>query len=526
MRIWLVSMECAGISEAGGVKDVAYALCKGFAGLDNDVTLFIPAFGCTSYKNITDLKEDFIKNVAIDLCCKDEIISYSSGKIAGTGAKVVFINHPSFANKLGVYVYTEAEERANPAHVKATGHDDMLFLDALFSKAVAEYVRHVENSETPDIIHCHDASTSVLPCYVKTLQAQGFFDKTKCVVTIHNAGPAYHHDFSDVDQARWYTGFDKYFLETCKNGNRVEPYLLGATNASLTTVSTFYAEELVSLENDAMTDGLSLAFYDRGIKIEGITNGIDYDSYCPLDPEISLLPYAMNPREGDFEGKQKNRNYMLKLCEKDFCDEDPYTKGIKRFGFIEPAENRPVYFVYHGRIVWQKGLPVLLDALDSILKMMPGARFIIGGQGSPEIENQLERIAELHAGKVVFFKGYNSGLSRLIAASGDFIILPSLFEPCGLEDFIAQIYGTLPIAHATGGLKKIIDGETGYLYNDNSVESLIDAVLRATAAFYRGEEYHSGIVKWTAEFIHNVYSWDFVIESKYLKFFKKSLLST
>lgn len=526
MVIWLASMECAGISEAGGVKDVANALCRGFDKAGEKVTLFIPAFGCTSYENILDFEDLSDLYVDIDMCCKLERVTFSTGTISDSGAKVVFINHPSFASKQGVYVYTEEEQKENPCHVKGAGHEDMLFLDTLFSKAVAEYGRFTGEDEIPDIIHCHDASTAVIPCYVKKLQSQGLFLKSKCVITIHNAGPAYHHDFQDINQARWYTGFSNDFLLECMNGARVEPYLMGASNSWLTTVSTFYAEELLDPKNNDLTDGLASAFAERNIKIEGITNGIDYNSYCPENPDVSMLPFSMNPRIGEFAGKIKNRSYLLSLCDGKKHKEDKYTKNLKVYGHIEVPENKPVYFVYHGRIVWQKGLPVLLDSIETILKIIPGARFMIGGQGSPETENQLERITEAFAGKVVFFKGYNSSMSRLLAASGDFMILPSLFEPCGLEDFIAQIYGTLPIAHATGGLKKIIDGETGYLYSENTVESLLNAVLTAVAAFYRGEDYHRGIIMWTADFIHNVYSWDFVIESKYLKFFKKSILGT
>lgn len=526
MVIWLASMECAGIAEAGGVKDVAYALCKGFDRAGEKVTLFIPAYACTSYEKIDDYKLLADCYVDIDMCCKNERVTFASGKISETGVNVIFINHPSFAQKHGVYVYTEEEEENNPSLKKGTGHVDMLFLDTLFSKAVAEYIRFVNKDETPDIVHCHDASAAVIPCYIKKLQQKTFYKKTKCIVTIHNAGPAYHHDFSGIDEARWYTGFNNEFLAQCMNGYRVEPYLLGSTNAKLTTVSTFYADELLNPDNNDMTDGLAGAFFERNLSIEGITNGIDYNCYCPEDTKISMLPYPMNPRSGEFEGKYKNREFLLKICKSKTHKIDKYTKNIKIYGHIDVPEKQPVYFTYHGRIVWQKGLPILLDSIETILKVIPGARFIIGGQGDTETEKHLERITEGFPGKVVFLKGYNCCMARLVAAAGDFMILPSLFEPCGLEDFIAQIYGTLPIAHATGGLKKIIDGETGYLYKDNSIDSLMNAILTAVAAFYRGEDYHRGIIMWAADFIHNVYSWDFVIESKYLKFFKKCLSGT
>lgn len=526
MKIWLVSMECAGISEAGGVKDVVYSLCKGFSSEKEDVTLFIPVFGCTSLKSIRDFKADFISNVAIDMCCKNEIVTFSSGRITDTSCKVVFVNHPSFSNKKGVYVYTEEEQRLDGSHVKGRGHEDMLFLDTLFSKAVCEYGKYISETDCPDIIHCHDASTAVLPCYVRKLQKAGYFRSSKCVVTIHNAGPAYHHEFPDVEQARYYTGLNQEELDLCHNGNRIEPFLLGAENASLTTVSTFYAEELLNPSNAELTDGLSVCFHERNLQIEGITNGVNYDYYSPDIPELSLLPFPMNPRKGDVEGKMLNRKYFLNFCVDDQLVSDSYTKGFQKFGWISVPEKNPVYFMYHGRIVWQKGIQILLDSISGIIEKYPSARFILCGQGDPQIEKNIQEIAERFSGKVVFFNGYNEKMARLVAAASDFVILPSFFEPCGLEDFIAQIYGTIPIAHATGGLKKIIDGETGYLFKESNAEDLVGAVSRAVDFMFAEKDNLKGMVEWTADFIHSVYSWDFVIQTKYLKFFQKCKKNT
>ena len=236
MKIWVVSMECAGLAEAGGVKNVTHSLCNEFANKNNEVTLFTPIFGCTNFDSIENYQEENIPLVKIDMCDKPEYISYSSGTLKDTKVKVVFIKHKSFSEKKAVYVYTEEEEKSNPENRKGTGHKDSLFLDTLLSKAVAAYGNFIDSSKLPDIIHCHDASTAITPAYVKN-QHQELYNKTKCVVTIHNAGPAYHHEFIDFNQAKYYTHLDNFILENSFNGSRIEPFLIAAQFSKLSTIS-------------------------------------------------------------------------------------------------------------------------------------------------------------------------------------------------------------------------------------------------------------------------------------------------
>lgn len=515
-------MECAGIAEAGGVKDVSYALAKGYDHSGSKVTLFIPVFGCTTFSNVEKLEKNSEFSELIPICDHEEKVSYFKGILKDTNVTVVFVNHNSFLEKQAVYVYTAEEQKQNPRHVRGCGHEDYVFLDALFSKAVCAYVKHVSEKDVPDVIHCQDASTAVIPCYAE--QLKNYFKNTKYVVTIHNAGPAYHHEFMDFQMASYFTGLSDSVINSAMNGKRVEPFLLAATCAQLTTVSSFYAEELVDPENDENTDGLASRFNEKRINITGITNGIDYDLYRPEKKSISKLPYAYNPSKGRFNGKKKCRNFFLKMSRKNFSYKlkyQKYFKNISRFGYIDNNlfDEESVFFMYHGRIVWQKGISVLLDSLEEIFSELPSARFFIVGQGDPVIEENIKLAVEKFKGKIVFFNGYNEPISRLVAAASDFAILPSYFEPCCLEDFIAQIYGTLPISHATGGLKKIIDGKTGFLYKKNENMHLVQAIKRAYECFKDKKSFRSMQIS-TVNYVKQVYSWENVINQNYLKFFK------
>jgi starch synthase len=508
-------MECAGIAEAGGVKNVTFSLCKEFSELGNDVTLFMPVYKCTSYELIKDLKKNAIKNVIIHHCGKEEKVSYSTGKCIDGDFSIVFINHPSFSQKEDVYTYTQNEQKNNPENVKGTGHKDTLFMDSLFAKGVAEYCRYVEKADKPNIVHCQDASTSLIPVFLKN---HNLLPEAKTVVTIHNAGPAYHHNYSDMNEARYYTELGDEELLNATVFGRVEPFLLAYNaGAALTTVSEQYAEELVNPELADATEGLSAVFAERKIKVTGITNGIDYERYNPENTEISKLPYAFNPEKNILDGKYQCRESLLEML-----DSGCRLEGISQYGSIEGGE-KCVYISYHGRLTTQKGLSVLIEAVPYILGNFDNVRFIITGQGELALEEVFKLLAEEYKGKLVFLNGYNKEIARLTTVAGDFIVLPSFFEPCGLEDFIAQIYGTIPVAHRTGGLNKIIDGKTGFLYEVNNCGSLVAKLSEVTAIKNCNPKIIERMIKDAAVYVHKNYMWNHVVKEKYLVFFEALL---
>ena len=511
-------MECAGIAEAGGVKNVTFSLCKEFSELGNEVTLFMPVYKCTSYELIKDFKKNVIKNVVINHCGKEEKVSYSTGKCIDGNFSIVFINHPSFSQKEDVYTYTQNEQKNNPENIKGTGHKDTLFMDSLFAKGVAEYCNYVEKADKPDIVHCQDASTSLIPVFLKK---HSLLPEAKTLVTIHNAGPAYHHNYSDLNEARYYTELSDEELLRASVGSRVEPFLLAYNSgAALTTVSEQYAQELVNPELADATEGLSAVFAERKIKVTGITNGIDYERYNPENTEISKLPFAFNPEKSGKEwlkGKYECRKSLLEML-----NSGRNLEGISQYGFIESDEHC-VYVSYHGRLTTQKGLSVLIEAVPYILGNFENVRFIITGQGELALEEVFKLLAEEYKGKLVFLNGYNKEIARLSTVAGDFIVLPSFFEPCGLEDFIAQIYGTIPVAHRTGGLNKIVDGKTGFLYEVNNCGSLVAKLSEVITIKNCNPKIIERMIKEAAVYVHKNYMWNHVVKEKYLVFFEALL---
>lgn len=518
MNLWICSMECAGISEAGGVKNVTFSLCKEFSKLGHKVTLFIPVFKCTSWDFIKDYRKKIIPDVPVFHCGKNEYVTYESGFCNINNVEnfnIVFIRHPAFYNKEGIYTYTAHEQEENPEFVKGTGHVDTLFMDSLYSKAVALYGNFISSEEVPDIIHCQDASTALTACFAKK---NPVLKNAVSVVTIHNAGPAYHHNYSSMDEAKWYTGFSEDELYSSKNDFRLEPFLMAVSSgAYLTTVSEDYAKEIVNPDFNGETEGLASIFNSRHISIKGITNGIDFDRYNPENTEVSCLPYSFSPEKNDLDGKIKCRNYLIEKINLGINKSE-----LKSYGSISGYRNG-VFICYHGRVTSQKGLNVLIQSIPAILKTFDDVRFIIAGQGEVSLEKAIVNLTVQYEGKVCFLNGYDKIFARLVNASGDFIVLPSFFEPCGLEDFISQLYGTLPVAHATGGLKKIIEGKTGFLYSDNDADCLIAKLSEAISVRKYAPETIKQMISYAAKYVRTNYMWESVVSDKYLQFFEEIL---
>lgn len=506
MKIWMAAREYAGIAEAGGVKNVVTSLCEALARLGHSVTCFLPFYGCVNPQSLGSFRQNEFSS-QVESAGEKYAISYSSGFL--NGVKLVLIGAQCFWAKQNVYTYCAADKEIFPNCKIGEGYADQHLMNTVFEKAILAFGEECCSAkDSPEIIHCHDACAAALPAII-TCFKKNFFSRTRFVVSIHNAGPYYHHEFKDVDEALFYTGLRREILEVSKNGERVEPYLLASHYAALTTVSPDYAKELCD-PNNHDTDGLSQIFSAQKIPILGITNGIDVSRYDPKDAEISRLPYEFNPEKLDLEGKRKTREWFLqKIAGRD----SPEIACLPRSGYLD--QDGAVFFAYHGRLVRQKGILVLLDAAREFLKSFPQARLIINGQGEEALRDQCAAFANENRGRVVFFYGYEKAMSRMFTAAADFALLPSEFEPCGTEDYIAQIYGTLPVAHATGGLKKIHDGKTGFLYSPNTPDRLCALMSELAQKKLKNPNCYDKMIREAASRVRSDSSWKSVAKNEY-----------
>ena len=339
------------------------------------------------------------------------------------------------------------------------------------------------------------------------------------MVTIHNAGPGYHHNFDSLQTASNLTALPVSLLEKGLVGQSVEPFLLASDCAILTTVSPQYAEEILSSKTE--TAGLGEALSKKGSKIRGITNGIDFDNYDPRDTSKSHLPFAFFPERKELEGKYKCRSFLLENYGR---EDSVLMPGVQKFGCLElsQGEDQPVFIVYHGRLVRQKGISVLIEVSRHLLQNNFPVRIVCVGQGEGELEDSLATLSREFRGRFLYFKGYDRSLARLCTASADFSLFPSFFEPCGLEDFISQIYGTIPVANATGGLCKILDEETGFLFSPCTPQKLIEILEPLIRIKTAAPDIFLPMIAFAAQHTRTVYNWDRVASS-YEKIYEEAM---
>ena len=506
MKIWMVSREYAGIAEAGGVKNVVRSLSEALARLGHNVTCFVPFYGCVNPQPLGSFRRNEL-TAQVESAGEKYDISYSSGFL--DGVQIILVGAQCFWAKQNVYTYCAADKEVFPSCKIGEGYADQHLMNTVFEKAILAFgEEYCSQKDSPEIIHCHDACSAALPAIINGFKKNSF-SRTRFVVSIHNAGPYYHHEFKDVEEALFYTGLRREVLEVSKNGDRVEPYLLASHYAALSTVSPDYAKELCDPKNEN-TDGLAQIFAAQKIPVLGITNGIDIARYEPRDLEISRLPFEFNPEKLDLVGKYKTREYFL---QKIAAEGTPEISGLPRSGWLDGEGG--VYFAYHGRLVRQKGILVLLEAARELLQKIPEARLIINGQGEEALRDQCAAFANEFRGRVVFFYGYEKSLSRMFTAAADFALLPSDFEPCGTEDYIAQIYGTIPVAHATGGLKKIIDGKTGFLYKPNTAARLSELMIDLAQKKLKNPKRFDKMIRDAARHIRAACTWKSVAKEQY-----------
>ncbi|MCR5218855.1 glycogen synthase [Treponema sp.] len=524
MNVFMIAREYAGIAEAGGVKNVVCSLSETLADSGCNVTAFIPYYGCTDTSLLSSYTRLSLK-ISVKTAGNEEKISFSRGRL--NGVDIIFIHHPAFTEKKGVYTYTLEEEKENPSFKKGQGHKDTLLLNSIFQKGLVSAAKEL-NLDKPDIIHCHDATAALVPVFIAqamkdSSELKEYYKKARSIVTIHNAGPGYHHEYSTLKEALFYTALpEKTLLKGLSSGNRIEPFILAADYSLVTAVSPWYAREITEGKTD--TDGLSEAFKRKNVRIEGIINGIDPERYNPENPQHSRLPYSFAPEKHDLAGKYQCRNYFLNEYASKLSADKNLKRGIIQYGFLDKAEDNIPCLTYHGRIAHQKGIDIAAGAARRLLEQKLDLRFIFAGQGSPELEEEFVKIARDFPGKAVYLKGYTREMARLSVVAADFSLHPSYFEPCGLEDFIAQLYGTIPVANATGGLKKILDEETGFLYSPNTAEKLSEVLyslikIRSIPGF----NIFTSMVAWASKYVKETYSWKNVTEKMYLPLYKSLL---
>lgn len=446
MKILLASSEAVPFCKTGGLADVVGALTRLFSGRGHQLCLFLPRYRSVDpgARQLKPVPGSYLIPVGDEL----ERAALSATEL--DGATVYFVESPKYFGRDGLYGEGGADYEDN----------DERF--AFFCRAVLEGAKFVDFR--PDVVHCHDWQTALVPAYLKLLyHIDAFYARTRTLLTLHNL--AYQGVFTK--DALFLAGFGW----THFTPDRLEYY--GAMNFlkaglvyadRLNTVSPTYSGEIQASADFGR--GLEGVLRQRAADLAGILNGIDVDYWNPeKDPHLPV-PYKASSAA---EGKAAAKAAVRKECGLAANGKGPLLAIVSR---LDP----------------QKGLDLVLEVAPRIVES--GSQLAILGDGNPDLREDLRRFASRYPQAVHLHAGFNEPLAHRLYAGADLFLMPSRFEPCGLGQMIAMRYGTLPVATRTGGLADTVREEAsaqgpanGFVAAKPAAGELRAALDRALAAY-------------------------------------------
>lgn len=462
MEILHVSAECYPVAKAGGLGDVVGALPKYQCKAGNVAKVVMPMYKTKFLANnewVIDFKGKANSgNYFFDYT----IIREKTNKL---GFDLYLVDIYGLLDREGIYGYDDDAQR---------------FL--AFQIAVINWINQWEH--TPDIIHCHDHHTALIPFMLKNCFDFRRLSNIKTVLTIHNAQ---YQGWMTWEQTDWLPAWDSWKWGDLDWNKALNPLASGIKCAwRVTTVSQSYMDELRYNSN-----GLEALFeYEKG-KCVGILNGIDNEVWNPETDEFIAHKFKATTVAA---GKKKNKQIL--------CDE---------FGL---DANVPL-IIFIGRLVGEKAADILPDAIRSVLwAMKEKASFLILGSGDPAVEKELKSMNGNYPGYYHAVIGYNETLSHKMYAGADFLLMPSRVEPCGLNQLYALRYGTVPMVRSTGGLQDTVvdmgDWEGfGIRFNYATVADIHYSIGRAISVYENKTHFN-----WMRKFMMKIdHSWESTVQA-------------
>jgi starch synthase len=455
LRIVFVAPEGVPFSKTGGLGDVVGALPRALAALGLEVDVILPRYRVTPPGEMVDTGRSVtmplgagFRFASIQQVREPDLSPAQEGE-APPGVRTYLVDCPEFFDRDGLY------------QDKATGADfpDNHLRFAGLSLAALEFVKRL--GPPPEIIHCHDWQTALVPVYLKrNYRPDLFFFDTRVVFTIHNL--AYQGDFPRAALSEISLDDSLFNQDALEYYNRVNLLKGGIVFAdALTTVSPTYAREIQTAEFGVGLEGL---LQKNAGRLRGILNGADYEAWDPATDR--LLPAHYTPE--NLEGKKECKRALL-----------------LKMGVAAPVLSRPVLGIV-SRFDRQKGFDLLAEVAESLAAL--DIYLVVLGTGALEYEEFFDRLGRRHPGKFLVKVAYDNALAHLIEAGSDIFLMPSRYEPCGLNQMYSLRYGTVPVVRATGGLDDTIDGfdgvsGTGFKFYEYTGAALLDAIGKALEAF-------------------------------------------
>jgi starch synthase len=445
MRILMVASEVAPFAKTGGLADVLAALPRALARLGHDVEVVMPR-----YRGIT--AGDRVGRITVRL--GDRNLDAGVFAVSDAGVRVVFIDQPSYFDRDGIYGEGGRDYADSPERFAFLGQ-------AALRWSMLTGARY-------DVVHGHDWQAGGLAALIGTPGAAHGLAQVPMVFTIHNLA------YQGLFDPSWLTvlGFSPELmsLDGLEYWNHAS-YLKAGIMFSriITTVSPRYAAEIQTPEYGFGFDGILRSRADR---LVGILNGIDYDQWNPASDPHLPVPFD----GGNLSGKVAAKRHVLDLF------------GIQA---NEAVMGRPLVGMV-SRLVDQKGFDLVAEAAAELLGL--DATYVLLGTGDARYEALWRGLAAAHPDRVGARLGFDEGLAHVIEGGSDMFLMPSRFEPCGLNQMYSLRYGTVPVVRATGGLADTVcdfnprTGQgTGFTFDEYTSTAMVGALTRAIATYRRAD---------------------------------------
>ncbi|MDO8670986.1 MAG: glycogen synthase [Dehalococcoidia bacterium] len=442
LKILFASAEVVPFAKTGGLADVAGALPKALEELGHDIRVVMPRYGRIDIEKFHLQK--VVEHLDVPMNHSTETVSVYKGNI-GKNVPVYTIDSPTYFNREGIYGYQDDGER---------------FI--LFCRAALEMVKALDWQ--PDIIHCNDWHTAIIPNWMATIYKDDpFFAKTATVYTIHNLAYQGVFGYRILEIA----GIDEQgfvYPQISELSNVVDLMGRGILFADVVnTVSETYAEEIRTPEYGEKLDPV---LRDRADCLVGIVNGVDYEEQNPLTDSFLVKNYDVNSIDAKIENKvalQKEANL-------------PQDPDVPLIGMISRLTN-------------QKGFDILGSCIDHLFNLN-NVQLVLLGTGDQHYHEMFSDLVRQFPHQAAVFLTFNAALAQKIYAGSDMFLMPSKFEPCGLGQLIAMHYGSVPIVRATGGLADTVEDlnpalgcGTGFVFKPYDRWALYGAIIRALETY-------------------------------------------
>jgi starch synthase len=454
LKILFVTSEVVPFVKTGGLADVSAALPQMLAEMGHEVRIVVPKYGAVDDRKFKIHEVVRLKDLSIKIGDKDVVFSLKSCFLPGQKIRVQIYfldNQEYFGSRNSLYV--------NPMTGEDYPDNDERFI--LLNRSVFELICKL--GWIPDIIHCNDWQCGLIPAYLKTLyKDEELFKNFKTLFTIHNL--AYQGIFPKSSFKK--TGLPEELnsergIEIYNKLNFMKSGLLYAD--TINTVSETYANEIRT--DDELGAGLKHVLAKRKNDLYGIVNGIDAKVWSPEKDKHLLKKFSMKTLE-------------LKLVNK---------KELADKFRLDYNENIPIVGVI-SRLFDSKGVDLIKDAFPELMKL--NLQMVLLGTGERKYHKFFENMTMKYPGKFAAYLGFNDELAHIIEGGSDIFLMPSRYEPCGLNQMYSLVYGTVPVVRETGGLADTVikynekTGEgNGFLFKQYEVEPMIRELKRALKLF-------------------------------------------